>query len=55
METIAVWSGMLGLDFHVTEPAELVCHLHTLATRYAAATSSRSAAASAHLGESAHG
>jgi len=32
--------GMLGLDFHITEPAELVGHLRTLATRYVAATSS---------------
>lgn len=37
VETVAVWIGMLGLDFHVAEPAELVAHLRTLATRYAAA------------------
>nr|WP_300044521.1 WYL domain-containing protein [uncultured Nocardioides sp.] len=37
VETVAVWIGMLGLDFHVTEPPELVAHLATLATRYAAA------------------
>lgn len=37
-EMVAVWIGMLGLDFHVTEPAELVEHLRTLAGRYARAT-----------------
>ncbi|MDT0185624.1 WYL domain-containing protein [Microbacterium sp. ARD31] len=37
VETVAVWIGMLGLDFHVAEPPELVAHLRTLATRYAAA------------------
>ena len=37
VETVAVWIGMLGLDFHVTEPPELVAHLATLVTRYAAA------------------
>ena len=37
VETVAVWIGMLGLDFHVDEPPELVAHLRTLATRYAAA------------------
>jgi predicted DNA-binding transcriptional regulator YafY len=37
VETVAVWIGMLGLDFHVTEPPELVAHLRTLAARYAAA------------------
>ena len=37
VEVVAVWIGMLGLDFHVDEPPELVAHLRTLATRYAAA------------------
>lgn len=37
-ETVAVWIGMLGLDFHVGEPPELVEHLRTLAARYARAT-----------------
>jgi hypothetical protein len=37
VETVAVWIGMLDLDFHVDEPPELVAHLRTLATRYAAA------------------
>ncbi len=41
VETVAVWIGMLGLDFHVTEPPELVAHLATLATRYAAAIGPR--------------
>ena len=35
VEIIAVYIGMLGLDFHVTEPPELVDHLATLAQRYA--------------------
>lgn len=34
LEMIAVWIGMLGLDFHVTEPPELVEHVRTLAERY---------------------
>jgi len=37
VETVAVWIGMLGLDFHVTEPTELVAHVATLARRYAGA------------------
>ena len=37
-ETVAVWIGMLGLDFHVAEPPELVDHLRALADRYARAT-----------------
>ncbi len=41
VETVAVWIGMLGLDFHVNEPPELVAHLATLATRYAAAIAPR--------------
>ena len=41
VETVAVWIGMLGLDFHVTEPPALVAHLRTLAARYAAAVPGR--------------
>jgi predicted DNA-binding transcriptional regulator YafY len=37
-ETLAVWLGMLGADFEVTEPPELVAHLRTLASRYQRAT-----------------
>jgi predicted DNA-binding transcriptional regulator YafY len=37
VEIVAVWIGMLGLDFHVDEPPELVAHVATLATRYAGA------------------
>ena len=37
VETVAVWIGMLGLDFHVTEPPELVDHVRTLHHRYARA------------------
>ena len=37
VETVAVYIGMLGLDFTVTEPPELVAHLTTLAKRYASA------------------
>lgn len=33
-EVVAVWIGMLGLDFHVTTPPELVEHLRVLADRY---------------------
>jgi predicted DNA-binding transcriptional regulator YafY len=34
LETIAVYIGMLGLDFTVSEPAELVDHLAVLGQRY---------------------
>lgn len=34
VETVAVWVGMLGLDFRVTDPPELVEHVRTLADRY---------------------
>lgn len=40
-ETVAVWIGMLGLDFHVDGPPELVAHLQTLAGRYGRATPPR--------------
>ena len=34
IEVVAVYIGMLGLDFHVSEPAELVGHLQRLGERY---------------------
>ncbi|UYM06460.1 helix-turn-helix transcriptional regulator [Solicola gregarius] len=34
LETVAVWIGMLGLDFHVTEPPALVEHVRALGRRY---------------------
>lgn len=37
LETVAVWIGMLGLDFHVDSPPELRRHLQQLADRYLAA------------------
>jgi len=37
LEVVAVWIGMLGLDFTVESPPELRDHLRVLATRYAAA------------------
>ena len=40
VETVGVYIGMLGLDFTVTEPPELVGHLTTLAERYARAVPS---------------
>jgi predicted DNA-binding transcriptional regulator YafY len=42
VETVAVYIGMLGLDFTVTEPPELVAHLTTLAERYVRAVLSAS-------------
>jgi predicted DNA-binding transcriptional regulator YafY len=39
VETVAVYIGMLGLDFTATEPPELVAHLTTLARRYVKAVS----------------
>jgi predicted DNA-binding transcriptional regulator YafY len=44
VEVVAVWIGMLGLDFHVTEPPELVAALRVQARRYATATPRRAAA-----------
>jgi predicted DNA-binding transcriptional regulator YafY len=38
VEVVAVWIGMLGLDFHVREPPALVDALREQARRYAAAT-----------------
>lgn len=40
LEVVAVWIGMLGLDFTVESPPELVDHLRVLAERYAAASAS---------------
>jgi predicted DNA-binding transcriptional regulator YafY len=40
IEVVAVWIGMLGLDFHVTEPPELIAHLRELSSRYARAVPS---------------
>jgi hypothetical protein len=37
--TLAVYVGMLGLDFTVTEPADLVDELRTVSERYARAIS----------------
>ncbi|RGE18829.1 YafY family protein [Leucobacter sp. wl10] len=37
LEIIAVYVGMLGLDFEATEPPELVEHMRTLGRRYLAA------------------
>ncbi len=37
VETLAVWIGLLGFDFEVTSPPELVAHVRTLAARYARA------------------
>ncbi len=34
LEIVAVWIGMLGLDFHVEGPPELVEHLRVLGERY---------------------
>jgi predicted DNA-binding transcriptional regulator YafY len=34
LEIVAVWIGMLGLDFHVSEPPELIAHLRVLGERY---------------------
>jgi hypothetical protein len=42
VETVAVYIGMLGLDFTVTEPPELVAHLTTVAQRYIRAVPSAS-------------
>ena len=36
-EIIAVYIGMLGLDFHVDGPDALIAHLRTIGARYARA------------------
>jgi predicted DNA-binding transcriptional regulator YafY len=38
LEMLAVHLGLLGVDFTVSEPAELVAHVRSLATRYGGAT-----------------
>ncbi len=38
LDTLAVYLGMLGVDFTVTDPPELVDHVRTLAARYRRAT-----------------
>ncbi|MFD5829716.1 helix-turn-helix transcriptional regulator [Lentzea sp. NPDC060358] len=37
VESLAVWIGLLGFDFEVTSPPELVAHVRSLAGRYARA------------------
>jgi predicted DNA-binding transcriptional regulator YafY len=49
LETVAVWIGMLGLDFTVREPQGLVDQLAALSRRYAAAVSTGPADDAAHL------
>jgi predicted DNA-binding transcriptional regulator YafY len=41
LKTMAVYVGMLGLDFTVTEPPELIAHLAEIANRYHRAVSPR--------------
>jgi len=41
VEIVAVYIGMLGLDFHVTEPPELVDAVRVLAARYARSVPTR--------------
>ena len=38
VEQLAAWLAMLGADFRVTEPPELVAAVQALSARYAAAT-----------------
>ena len=45
LEVVAVWIGMLGLDFTVQEPAELIGHLRVLAERYTRACARSGSAA----------
>jgi predicted DNA-binding transcriptional regulator YafY len=40
IRTLAVYLGMLDLDLEVTNPPELVAHLHTMSARYARAVQS---------------
>jgi predicted DNA-binding transcriptional regulator YafY len=44
LEIVAVWISMLGLDFTVERPAELVQHMELLRDRYARAVNASSAA-----------
>ncbi len=43
LEVVAVWIGMLGLDFTVQEPVALMEHLRVLAQRYARAAATATA------------
>lgn len=38
MDTLALYLGLLGADFHVTDPPELIEHIRSLAARYTRAT-----------------
>jgi hypothetical protein len=38
LTTLAVYLGMLDLDFEVTSPPELVAYVRSLSARYARAT-----------------
>jgi hypothetical protein len=49
IEIVAVYIGMLGLDFHVSEPPELVQHLATLGQRYLRSVPSGSRSAPARV------
>ncbi len=50
IEIVAVYIGMLGIDFHVAEPPELVTHLAVLGQRYARAVTRESGLG--HIGQS---
>ena len=39
LESLAVYLGMLGVDFEILDPPELVEHVRALADRYRRATS----------------
>jgi hypothetical protein len=34
LATVAAYVGMLGMDFHVVDPPELIAHVRTLGERY---------------------
>lgn len=51
IEIIAVYIGMLGLDFHITEPPALVEHVRLLGDRYRRAVRPRRRAANAQTAE----
>ncbi|MFI6507615.1 helix-turn-helix transcriptional regulator [Streptosporangium sp. NPDC050855] len=51
LNTIAVYLGMLDLDFEVTEPPELVEHLRGLTARYARSTASAGPAGAPGAGD----
>ncbi|HBF82518.1 MAG TPA: DNA-binding transcriptional regulator [Streptomyces sp.] len=52
LDSLAVRLGMLGYDFTVTQPPELVAHLRELAGRYARSTSPSAGSASGDDGSS---